>query len=168
MNWFERHLNWTMVFGLLGTYVASFMAGVVIYSVDPYVSDGAMYIIGFIVSLAILVPVWGWALRKKSRSLWWLPLGLFVPFGFIALLCLENKSQAAEASILPGTLTVTDKGKAVVSYNRNAALIGEHGSRILEAVACNPGMPVKEVAERTDTDVFDIDGLVDAGLLKKG
>ena len=166
MNWFERHLNWTMVFGLLGTYVAGFMVGAVIYSVDPYVSDGAMYIIGFIVSLAILIPVWGWALRRKSRSLWWLLMGLFVPFGFIVLLCLDNKSPAAELSMLLGSLSVTDKGAAAVSYSRNPGSIGERESKILETVSHSPGISVKEVADRTKTDIFDIRTLVDAGLLK--
>jgi len=92
-NWFERHLNWTMFFALAGVYVGGFVVGLAIGSVDPYVSDDVLYVVGIIVSLAILIPVWGWALRKKNRSLGWLALGLLVPFGWIALLCLENKSQ---------------------------------------------------------------------------
>jgi uncharacterized membrane protein YeaQ/YmgE (transglycosylase-associated protein family) len=95
-NWFEGHLNWTMVLGFAGAYAGAFVAGLVAVSVDPYVSYDVLYIIGLILGLAVLVPVWGWALRRKSRSLWWLPLGLFVPFGFIALLVLENKSGALE------------------------------------------------------------------------
>lgn len=92
-SWFERHLNWTMVLALVGAYAVGFIVGFIIGLSDPYVSDGVVYIVGLIINLAILIPVWGWALRKKNRSLWWLPLGLFVPFGFIVLLCLENKSQ---------------------------------------------------------------------------
>ena len=95
-NWFERHLNWTMVFGLVGAYAGSFVAGMVITVANPYVGEDPLYAVGLIISLAVLVSVWGWALRKRSRSLWWLPLGLFVPFGFIVLLCLENKSQPQE------------------------------------------------------------------------
>jgi uncharacterized membrane protein YeaQ/YmgE (transglycosylase-associated protein family) len=94
-SWFERHLNWTMVLGFVGAYAGAFVAGLVAVLVDPYVSGDVLYIIGLIVGLSVLVPVWGWALRRKSRSLWWLPLGLFVPFGFIALLVLENKSGAS-------------------------------------------------------------------------
>jgi len=95
-SWFERHLNWTMFFGLLGAYLAVFVVDLVIILSDPYVSDFALSVIGLIITLAILIPVWGWALRRKNRSLWWLPLGLFVPFGFIVLLCLENRSETSK------------------------------------------------------------------------
>jgi len=95
-NWFERHLNWTMFLALAGVYVGGFVVGLLIASADPYVSDDVLYIVGIIVSVAILIPVWGWALRKKNRSLGWLPLGLFVPFGWVALLCLENRSQISK------------------------------------------------------------------------
>lgn len=102
LSWFERHLNWTMFFGLLGAYLAVFIAVFIIVLADPYASDDIAYVIGIIISLAVLIPVWGWALRRKNRSLWWLPLGLFVPFGFIVLLCLENKSQLSRTPELQG------------------------------------------------------------------
>lgn len=95
-NWFERHLNWTMVLGVVGAYLAVFIAVFAIVLFDPYVSDVALSGIGLIITLAILTPVWGWALRRKNRSLWWLPLGLFVPFGWIVLLCLENRSDTSK------------------------------------------------------------------------
>jgi uncharacterized membrane protein len=96
-SWFERHLNWTMVLAWVGAYVVNFIIGFMISLSDPYVSYGELFGIGLIIAVAILAPVWGWALRKKNRSLWWLPLGLFVPFGFIVLLCLENKSLTHNA-----------------------------------------------------------------------
>ena len=87
-NWFERHLNWTMVLALAGAYVVNFII---------HVSYGESIGIGYlIIFMAILALVWGWTLRKKNRSLWWLPLGLFVPFGFIVLLCLENRSETSK------------------------------------------------------------------------
>lgn len=95
-NWFERHLNWTMFLALVGAYGVCFIIGVIIGLSDPHVSEDVLYIVGLLVSCAILGPSWGWALRKKNRSLWWLPLGLFVPFGFIVLLCLGNKSHLSE------------------------------------------------------------------------
>ena len=101
-NWFERHLNWTMFLTLSGAYLIAFITGRVIVSLDPYVSYDVMYVIGCVIGLAILTPGWGWALRKKNRSLWWLPLGLFVPFGFIVLLCLENRSQTSKPPELQG------------------------------------------------------------------
>ena len=95
-NWFERHLNWTMVLGLLGAYLAVFIVDLIIILYYPYVSDDVLFVIGLIINLAILTPVWWWALRRKNRSLWWLPLGLFVPFGFIVLLCLENRGETSK------------------------------------------------------------------------
>jgi len=99
MNWFERHLNWTMVLAWLGTlpvaFIAGFIIAMVMVSADPYVSeealDGAGFVTGVIIALVILIPSWGWVLKKKNRSLWWLLLGLFVPLGWIVLLCLENR-----------------------------------------------------------------------------
>lgn len=89
-NWFEHHLNWTMVLALGGAYLVNFTI---------YVSYSESIGIGYlIIFMAILALVWGWTLRKKNRSLWWLPLGLFVPFGFIVLFCLENKSLTHDAS----------------------------------------------------------------------
>jgi hypothetical protein len=101
LSWFERHLNWTMVLGMLGAYFAVFIVTLVIILYDPYayyVSDNVLYVIDLVINLAIQAPVFGWALRKKNRSLWWLPLGLFVPFGWIVLLCLENRSEPSKLS----------------------------------------------------------------------
>jgi hypothetical protein len=97
-SWFERHLNWTMVLAWIGAFVVNFTIGYMIGLSNPYVSAVTLLVIGLIITLVILIPVWGWALRKKNRSLWWLPVGLFVPFGFVVLLCLENKSLIHDAS----------------------------------------------------------------------
>ena len=125
MNWFERHLNWTMVLALVGVYVVNFFIGFMEASSDPYVSYGTSYGIGLIIiSLAILTLVWGWALRRKNRSLWWLPLGLFVPFGFIVLLCLENKSLIHDAS---GN-SISDYNKAIELAPDNADAYYKRGN----------------------------------------
>ncbi|MEA1872227.1 MAG: zinc-ribbon domain-containing protein [Chloroflexota bacterium] len=93
-NWFERHLNWAMVLASLGAFVVNFII---------HISYGESIGIGYlIIPMAILALVWGWTLRKKNRSLWWLPLGLFVPFGFIVLLCLDNRSQTSKPPELQG------------------------------------------------------------------
>lgn len=104
MNWFERHLNWTIVLAYLGAWIANLIVfifvGSAIVQADPHVSGEAIrnvrdIIIGTI-TLAVLIPTWGWSLRRKNRSLWWLLLGLLVPFGGIALLVLKNRSQISE------------------------------------------------------------------------
>jgi tetratricopeptide (TPR) repeat protein len=115
MNWFERHLNWTMVLGIVGAYLVFFIAVFTIALFDLSVSEVALSVIGLIITLAILIPVWGWALRKKNRSLWWLLLGLFVPFGFIVLFCLGNKSLTRDAS-----------GNSIADYNKAIELNPNH------------------------------------------
>ena len=77
MNWFERHLNWTVV-------LATIVANVIFFlTFDWGVAIGCM--VG-------LVIVCGWALDKKGRSLWNI-LWTLVPYvGMVIFLCLENKS----------------------------------------------------------------------------
>lgn len=147
-NWFERHLNWTMVLGVLAAYAAAFVAGLVIASSDPYVSVDVLYIVGVIVDLAVITPVWWWALRRKNRSLWWLPLGLFVPFGWIVVLCLENKSPGSDASSNAmahyNNGIELNRNHAGACYNRGDAYdgIGEHGNATTDysrAIELEPG-----------------------------
>jgi hypothetical protein len=85
-----------MFLGAVGAYVAAFIAGFMIALADPYVSADVPSVVGLIITIAVITPVWWWALRRKNRSLWWIPLGLFVPFGWIVLLCLENRSRTAK------------------------------------------------------------------------
>ena len=87
MNWFERHLNWTMVLAWVGTYVIIFAVVFFAALVDPNVSEEAAEAMGFIIGLLAPIPVAWWVLRKKNRSLWWL---LISPSLFFLLL--SNKS----------------------------------------------------------------------------
>ena len=101
MSWFRRHLNWTALLALVGAYalgwMAAFTVGVAMGVADPYASleaaGAAGGVTGVVVYLAVLVPTWGWVLRRKNRSLWWLLLALFVPFGWIAMFVLENRNR---------------------------------------------------------------------------
>ncbi len=98
-NWFERHLNWTSVLSLVAAYVLAFITGIVVglimYGNNPNVVQGdletAASIAGFLVTLAWLLVTIGWVLRKKGQSEWHLLL-LLVPFGFLFILGLRNKS----------------------------------------------------------------------------
>ena len=97
MNWFQRHLNWSLVLATIGTYFASFGVGLLFgYTMAPEVVlmsakdlEGTSILIGIIVGLAILIPISVWFLHRKGRRLGWLGM-LFVPFGLIVLLCLRN------------------------------------------------------------------------------
>ena len=88
MNWFERHINWTVVLN----YVLITMV-VYMLAVEDSFTD---YSFGsWVIWLCVwTLFIWIWALRKKKRSLWWL-LSLFLPYigGFIILL-LSNKRTA--------------------------------------------------------------------------
>ena len=72
MNWFEKHLNWTMVLAWLSTYVLSFILASLMVLIDPYIPDGAFFFIIVIADLAVVIGVGQWVLRKKNRSLAWL------------------------------------------------------------------------------------------------
>lgn len=95
-SWFHRHLNWTMVLAWLAAFVAGFMVGVITWTIDPYVSDAQVEVMGALLGAIAASLILGWALRRKNRSLWWLLIGIFVPFGLIVLLCLENRSEPRE------------------------------------------------------------------------
>ncbi len=98
MNWFQRHLNWTWVFGFLLTLVLMTVVVVVIELVALIVGGEAAGVerlmvdqledaVQKLVGGVIMLVVSGWVIRQKGRSLWWLLLsGLFSP------LWLENRS----------------------------------------------------------------------------
>jgi hypothetical protein len=100
MNWFQRHLNYTVVLSWLASellFVILLAFGA--FVLDPFIEPGGIadYLsVALVLILCIALPllVSGWALRRKKRSLWWL-LILFVPFGWIVFLCLENKGEVA-------------------------------------------------------------------------
>jgi H+/Cl- antiporter ClcA len=96
MNWFQRHLNWTwFLASLLGAIIVGAAVGILTAIADPYgiyYTDSTRNGLTSLLSLVVSIIVGAWALRQKSRSLWWL-LILFVPFGWIVFLCLENRSN---------------------------------------------------------------------------
>ena len=92
MNWFRRHLNWTMVLAILAQFPIGYIVGSFIQVVNPYVSTGIYYALVYLVTLAWLFVIAGWVLKEKRRSLWNL-LWLIVPYvGLIVFLCLENRT----------------------------------------------------------------------------
>lgn len=98
MNWFRRHLNWVMVLSWVALYPLGFITGLVITSINPYISTAAYYVLVYIVGAAWLFGIDGWVLRKKNRSLWnllWLP----IPFGWIVFLSLENRADISQEEV---------------------------------------------------------------------
>ncbi len=93
MNWFQRHLNWAVVLAVVAGNGISYAFGHslgAMYPDAPSFSWGPALFIPFI----IILPVVGWALKQKSRSLGW----LFVPGQWIIVLCLQNRNLDAEAA----------------------------------------------------------------------
>jgi len=99
MNWFKRHPSLTVVFShivlilldLLGIFIGSLfldLLGILDSSTGAVLMwGGALFCL--ILSLVVLV----WYLKRKNRSLWWLLLWHFVPFGVFFFLALEDKSR---------------------------------------------------------------------------
>ncbi len=88
MNWFQKHLNWTLVIVVLAAWLL-FGCGVSI------ASGTWLATIMFFLWVGITLGVSAWVLREKGRSLWnllWLGLG-YVP-GIIIFMCMENKKAA--------------------------------------------------------------------------
>lgn len=92
MSWFERHLNWTMILAFFASFLIVYLVSLFIISVFTYMSTGIYYFIIYTVNILWILFVGAWVLRKKMRSLWNLLL-LFVPFGLIIFLCLENRTS---------------------------------------------------------------------------
>lgn len=115
MNYFNRHLNWTMVLAWLvgailvyasilaiATILSTWSMAVVTYSLFGWISNEviaqSLYwflgLITIVFAFAVVVMSWWitiWAIKKKGRSQW--NLGwLLIPFGFIALLALKNRA----------------------------------------------------------------------------
>jgi len=87
VNWFERHLNWTMVLAWVGACVIAVIVALPIALINSYMSEEALYGIEIIINLIVILPVAVWVLRKKNRSMWWLLIS-----GSPFFLLLSNKS----------------------------------------------------------------------------
>ena len=105
---------------VLGFLIGEFLMGAILYFNDPYVTDETLNIAGILASIVIailfLLPISGWILDQKGRSLWNLIL-IFIPFGLIIFLCIGNR-RMGDLETNTGTDFVIDKtrigGKGVV------------------------------------------------------
>ena len=86
MNWFRRHLNWTLLLAIVAS------AALVLQFIPtlPAVAEVLLW-----PWLIFVVFVSGWTLRQKGQSLfhlfWWL-LGWI---GVVVIVCLRNKNEVA-------------------------------------------------------------------------
>jgi hypothetical protein len=87
VNWFERHLNLTMVLAWAGGYVVVSIVGSNLAIRDHYLLDVWVFGIAPIICLIVSIVVGRWVLKKKNRSMWWLFISWTVFF-----LLISNKS----------------------------------------------------------------------------
>lgn len=85
MNWFKRHLNWTILIAVLVGPILVFPA--------VFVETAFAPLIMFIIHLMILVIVCGWVLEQKGRSSWNL-LWLLSGVGIIIFWTMDNLKGA--------------------------------------------------------------------------
>ena len=105
MDWFKQHLNLTLIVAVVGMYLLTMITfapaettgqgrsvvGSLIQLVNPTISNETTSWFYLPIWLALMLPVEGWVLSKKNRSLWHL-LWAIAPFGWIVILCLKNQS----------------------------------------------------------------------------
>jgi hypothetical protein len=116
IQWFRQHLNWAMVLitvgaGLVGYLVISLTLFLTGFSHIPFPnsSNDFSFQAGVDVANAISLPCFGWILKQKNRSLWFISFFIppFIPYpvasftiivllpfwliGFIITLLLNNK-----------------------------------------------------------------------------
>lgn len=72
MSWFERHLNWTLALACVVTTAAVFATRL------AWSSQTGHWMTVILAYVIPLIPC-AWVIRRKSRSLWWLP-AVWVPF----------------------------------------------------------------------------------------
>ena len=87
MNWFKRHLNWTLVLSWIAPYIIFLSAMYVLHLAESFVPGEAVAIIAPLLYIACsVIPLLTgiFVLKQKGQSLWWL---LFI----IAALTLENR-----------------------------------------------------------------------------
>ena len=89
LNWFKRHLDWTLGFAAVSAYGIAFGASSIFEFTFPTVPYEVTDVVFALVSNIIILPVALWVLRQKGRKLWWLFI-LFAPFGWIFIILLDN------------------------------------------------------------------------------
>ena len=106
MNWFQKHLNLTLIVIVLGTYLLTMVTfapaettgqgrsivGSLIGLVNPTISNETLGWFYLPIWLTLILPVEGWVLSKKNLSRWRL-LWAITPFGWIIILFLKNQSR---------------------------------------------------------------------------
>ena len=105
-NWFQRHLNWTLVIALVVINAATFVIICLAYYYMVEEDADGVYGLCVIANILLTAVSGGWVLSQKGRSLLWLLLSPFW-IGWVVWLALDNKKQpqALRQSMAPPSST---------------------------------------------------------------
>ncbi|MFC1984644.1 hypothetical protein ACFLU0_01345 [Chloroflexota bacterium] len=85
MSWTERHLGRSLIFFCIGASFLPYMVGFLLGTMLGEIN----LILGPIICMILYAYVAAWHVQKRDRGPW-NALWIFVPFGFILLLCLKD------------------------------------------------------------------------------
>lgn len=92
MNWFERHLNWTIVLaGWVGVPLVVGLSILLAISTESVFLGYLVIFLGYFIAPLIALWVVAWVIKKKGRSQFWLLVVLL--FGLIPALLLKNRTH---------------------------------------------------------------------------
>ncbi|MDP2719344.1 MAG: hypothetical protein Q8P44_05895 [Dehalococcoidia bacterium] len=97
MNLFQRHPNYTLTAVSIGTFLLTMTSwgqghsviSSLVHLVNSSIDNELLSRLSLPIWLALMLPVEGWALRNKKRSMWHLLWGM-TTFGWIIILCLGS------------------------------------------------------------------------------
>ncbi len=77
MYWFQKHLNWTLVLGIVAGYAVMFALSLLLFTVSETENVyNTLVMVTFMLYVLSIVILSGWVLRKKRYGLWYLLLFL--------------------------------------------------------------------------------------------
>lgn len=139
-GWFQRHLNWTVVM----IWVLLLPLSVTIADIIGIPVDA----ISLIVPIVIILPLTGWALKQKNRSLWWLLL-FIIPFMWLVYLALKNQKLRPQG---------VEISKAVYTPSNEFQREMAHIRHQLKKAYIAQGMTPEEADKKITDDELEIQG----------
>jgi hypothetical protein len=92
VNWFERHLNWTVVLACwVGVPLAIGLSVLLVISTESIFLGYLVIFLGYFVAPLAALWVVAWVIKRKGRNQFWLLVVLL--FGFIPALLLQNRTH---------------------------------------------------------------------------
>jgi hypothetical protein len=92
VNWFERHLNWTLIISwIICMPIYGALGSVVVYDIEP--SGGVVSGIISVIFLGLFLWTAVWVVKQRNQSLLWLSILILPILGVILLMVLDNNKQ---------------------------------------------------------------------------